>query len=387
MTVKSKDFYSKYNPFYASIKERKLLSGEGSKKKTQKLIFDLAGSGLTYEVGDSVGVYPRHDPYLIKKTLKAAQATGEEPISLKGEKELVSFFDCLSAKINVTTISLKLLKAVSENQTNLQKKQMLFDLMEEEKKEDLKEYLQKHEMWDFLLAHEEVTFTPQELVDLSMPLLPRFYSIASSQNYVGEEVHLILAPVTYDSNGHPRHGVCTHYLSQLVPFNQFEVPIFIQPSHGFHLPSDPSIPLIMIGPGTGIAPFRAFLQERIHQKAKGKNWLFFGEWHRQTEFFYEEEWMREVQKENLILDLAFSRDQAEKIYVQNKMWQKGEEIYRWLNEEQASLYVCGDAKKMAKDVEAMLLAIIQKFGAFDLIEARDYIKQLRQQKRYLRDVY
>ena len=384
----SDSLYSKQNPFYASIKARMPLSKVGSQKNTQHIVLDLVGSGLTYEVGDSIGVLPRHDPQLVAKTLLAAKATGNELIHLKTTGELSSFSEYLTAKANITTINLKLLKAVLERQTNLEKKQALIQLTQEEERENLKSYLEKHELWDFLLYHEEVTFQAQEFVDVLMPLLPRFYSIASSQRYVGDEVHLTLAPVSYDSNGHPRRGVCTHYLSQLVELHQPEVPIFVQPSHGFRLPTDHTTPLIMIGPGTGIAPFRAFLQERVHHhQAKGKHWVFFGEWNRQTDFFYEEEWLEWMEKGHLMLDLAFSRDQAEKVYVQHKMWEQGEQLYRWLHEDQAYLYVCGDAQRMAKDVEAMLLTILQEFGRQELAEARDYVKRLRQQKRYLRDVY
>jgi len=379
--------YSKQNPFLASLKVREPLAKAGSKRNTQHLVLDLTGSGLTYEVGDSLGVWPRHHATFVHMTLQAAQATGHEKVTLKNSEETFSIQECLTAHCNISTISPKLFKAVLERQTNHEKKQFLQELSQEEQRESLKIYLAKHEVWDFLLAHQEVVFTPQELVDLLMPLLPRFYSIASSQRYVGEEVHLTIAPVGYDSNGFPRQGVCTHFLCQQVELHQPEIPVFIQPSHGFRLPEDQAKSLIMIGPGTGIAPFRAFLQERMHQQAKGKHWLFFGEWNRQTDFFYEEEWMTWAQQGRLLLDLAFSRDQPDKVYVQHKMWKQGEQLYHWLQEEEAILYVCGDAQRMAKDVEAMLLKIIQEFGKHDALAAREYIKRLRQQKRYLRDVY
>jgi sulfite reductase (NADPH) flavoprotein alpha-component len=217
--------------------------------------------------------------------------------------------------------------------------------------------------------------------------LPRFYSISSSQRCVGEEIHLTVAPLEYESNGHKRRGVCTHYLCQLVELHDPVIPIFVQSSHGFNLPQDLHIPLVMIGPGTGVAPFRAFMQERLlHHQSKGRHWLFFGEWNRDYDFFYEEDWLEFSKQGHLRLGLAFSRDQEQKVYVQHKMWEAGEELFQWL-EEGAYLYVCGDAQRMAKDVEVALQSIIQEFGKKEAQAAKEYIKHLRQQKRYLRDVY
>ncbi|WP_068468541.1 sulfite reductase [Candidatus Protochlamydia phocaeensis] len=379
--------YNKQNPFLASIKERYSLSKPGSKKKTQHLVLDLRGSGLTYEVGDSVGVFPRHDLELVAKTLQAMKMTGQELIQAKSDGELMPLGRFLTEKANITDISPKLLREVFARQSDVDKKHQLSLLLEEGNREQLKSYLERHEVWDFLAFHSEVEFAPQEIADLLMPLLPRFYSISSSQRYVGEEVHLTVAPLEYESNGHKRRGVCTHYLCCLVELHDPVVPIFIQPSHGFRLPADLHTPMIMVGPGTGVAPFRAFLQERIlHHQSKGKHWLFFGEWNRAHDFFYEEDWRIFEQCGNLRLNLAFSRDQDQKIYVQNHMLEQGEEFYQWL-EEGAYLYVCGDAQRMAKDVEAALHAIIQEYGSKEPHEAKEYIKRLRQQKRYLRDVY
>lgn len=379
--------YNKQHPFLASIKERYALSKPGSSKNTQHLVLDLRGSGLTYEVGDSIGVFPRYDPEIVAKTLKAAKATGQEWIQIKQTQEWMALADFLAVKGNITDVSPKLLKEVHARQIDADKKHDLEVLLEENNREALKTYLGRHEVWDFLLTHAEVTFTAQELADLLMPMLPRFYSISSSQRYVGEEVHLTIAPLEYESSGHKRRGVCTHYLCELVEIGDPVVPVFIQPSHGFRLPGNVEAPMLMIGPGTGIAPFRAFLQERIlHHRTKGKHWLFFGEWNRSYDFFYEEDWRLFQTHGHLRLDLAFSRDQEEKVYVQHKMFEQGEELYSWL-EEGAYLYVCGDAQRMAKDVEATLHGIIQEYGQRDAQGAKEYIKLLRQQKRYLRDVY
>jgi sulfite reductase (NADPH) flavoprotein alpha-component len=379
--------FNRQNPYLASIKDRYTLSKPGSKKRTQHLIIDLRDSGITYQAGDSIGIYPKHDLELVSKTLLALRANGNERILLKQAEESLSIAEFLTEKANITDISPKLFREITVRQPDAEKKHVLEELQREENRETLKAYLEKHEVWDFLIANEEVFFTPQELADLLMPLLPRFYSISSSQRYVGEEVHLTIASFEYESNGHKRRGVCTHYLCQLTELHVPNVPIFVQPSHGFHLPHDHQIPLVMIGPGTGVAPFRAFLQERLlHHHTKAKHWLFFGEWNRQYDFIYEEDWLEFSKWGHLHIDLAFSRDQEKKIYVQHKMWEKGEELYRWL-EEGAYLYVCGDAQRMAKDVEAMLQAIVQEFGKKEPQEAKEYIKHLRQQKRYLRDVY
>jgi sulfite reductase (NADPH) flavoprotein alpha-component len=379
--------YNKQNPFLASIKGRYPLSKPGSQKNTQHLILDLRGSNITYAVGDSIGVFPQHDVELVNKTLQALRTTGNEIIRCKQTGESISLSEYLKSKANITDISPKLFREVTTRQHDSDKKHQLEQLRKEENRDAFKAYVGKHEVWDFLIANEEVTFSPQEFVDLLMPLLPRFYSIASSQKFVGEEVHLTIAPLEYESNGHKRRGVCTHYLCELVDIHAPVIPVFVQPSHGFHLPQDHHAPMVMIGPGTGIAPFRAFLQERLmHYQSKGRHWLFFGEWNRAYDFFYEEDWFEFSQWGHLRLDLAFSRDQPHKIYVQHKMWESGEELFQWI-EKGAYLYVCGDAQRMAKDVEAMLQTVVQEFGRKEPPEAKEYIKQLRQQKRYLRDVY
>lgn len=379
--------YNKQYPFLASIKERYPLSKSGSKKNTQHLVLDLRGSGIQYEVGDSIGIFPQHDSELVDKTLQALKVTGKEIIQNKQTGELISLVDYLTIKANITDIGPKLFREIAARQTDGDKKHELEKLQQENNREAYKAYLQKHEVWDFLLANEEVHFTLQEFADLLMPLLPRFYSISSSQKFVGEEVHLTVAPLEYESNGHKRRGVCTHYICELVELHAPVVPIFVQHSHGFNLPRDPHAHLVMIGPGTGIAPFRAFMQERLHHhQSKGRHWLFFGEWNRAYDFFYEDDWLAFSQQGHLRLDLAFSRDQESKVYVQHKMWEAGEELFQWL-EEGSYLYVCGDAQRMAKDVETMLQAILQEFGKKDMQVAKEYIKHLRQQKRYLRDVY
>ncbi|MBA3721614.1 MAG: sulfite reductase [Parachlamydiaceae bacterium] len=381
------NFYTKQNPYFASIKERYNLSKPGSKKNTQHLVLDLKGSDLKYEVGDSIGIFPHHDPELVLKTLNAMKTTGNEHVHTKQTQEQMLFFDFLMKKANITDISPKLFKETHHRQKNSEKKHQLELLLQEDNREAFKHYISEHEVWDFLLGHEEVEFTPQEFADLLMPMLPRFYSISSSQKLVGEEVHLTVAPLEYESRGHKRRGVCTHYLCSMIELHNPIIPVFIQPSHGFKPPEDINAPIIMIGPGTGIAPFRAFMQERVlFHNSHGKHWLFFGEWNRDYDFFYEEDWNHFASRSNLKLALAFSRDQNHKIYVQHKMLDHGEELFEWL-EGGAYFYVCGDAQQMAKDVELALHSIIQEYGLMDAQASKEYIKKLRHQKRYLRDVY
>lgn len=374
--------YSRLNPFIASVKERYRLSKPGSGKNTQHVTLDLSGSGITYNPGDSIGIYPLNDPHLVEWTLFAMKANGEERVMDKNG-EPFSLREFFQKKANITEISRKLLTVVSQRQVNSLKKEKLEQLMSEGSKEALKEYLAIHEVWDFLEEHVEVHFTPQELCDLLMPLLPRFYSISSSQAVVGDEIHLTVAMLEYETNQTQRRGVCTHYLCNLVPLHEKSVPIFIQPHHGFTLPENKGTAMIMIGPGTGIAPFRSFMQERVSQQATGKNWLFFGEWNQAYDFFYESYW-RELESKGLLkIDTAFSRDQETKLYVQHRIFEKGQEIWEWLSQG-AVLYVCGDAERMAKDVDATLHQIVEHFGKTD---PKAYMKQLRQEKRYLRDIY
>lgn len=377
--------YTRTHPFDASLKRRKKLSREGSQKNTYELIIDLKDSGLTYQVGDSVGIYPQNDPHVVEWTLRAMRAKGDEMVY---DKTGVSYIlrDFLLKKANITEISRKFIAEVALKQTDPVKKQKLDQLFQEHYKEDLKTFINSHELWDFLEDNSEVYFEPQVLCSMLMPLLPRLYSISSSQNVVGNEIHLAVAMLEYQSNSHMRRGVCTHFICNLASIGESNLPIYIQPHHGFTLPEDSSRSLIMIGPGTGVAPFRAFMQERIHQNAKGRHWLFFGEWSRAFDYFYEDYWQELQSRGCLKVDLAFSRDQQDKVYVQHRMWEAGEELFQWL-EEGACLYVCGDAQKMAKDVEAILLQVIQLHGKLDEVGAKAYLKNLRAEKRYLRDVY
>lgn len=378
--------YNKANPFLACIKERVNLCGEGSQKRTFHIVLDLKGSGIVYQAGDSIAVQPKNDPVIVEKMLRLLHATGEEVISDKHTKEPVQLKDYLTRKVNLAEVPRKLIAELAKRQTDPIKKERLEFLFGETQKESLKEYQAAHEVWDALAENEEVRFLAVEVCHLLQPLLPRFYSIASSMSKVGEEVHLLVAELSYETNGYLRNGICTHYLCRRAPLDAPVIPVYIQPSHGFILPDQGEASIIMIGPGTGVAPFRAFMQERQAKQGNGFNWLFFGERHRALEFFYEEEWEELCAAGQLRLDVAFSRDQEHKMYVQHKMLECGKELFDQL-ENNAYLYVCGDAHRMAKDVDAALHLIAKVHGDMDDAGAKEYVKKLRAEKRYLRDIY
>ena len=378
--------YSKSNPFFARIKDRYNLCKEGSKKTTFHVVLDLEGSGIVYQTGDSIAVQPTNDPLIVQTMLAQLKASGDDMIADKQTKEPVLLKDYLTKKVNLAEVPKKLIAELSKRQTNQQKRERLEFLCSEGQRELLKEYQAAHEVWDALEENEEVAFAAEELCHMLQPLLPRFYSIASSMAHVGNEVHLLIAELNYVTNGHTRSGVCTQYLCRREQLDCPVVPVYIQPSHGFTVPENGEASMIMIGPGTGVAPYRAFMQERQFRQATGLNWLFFGEWHQATEFFYEKEWDALTAKGSLRLDAAFSRDQGHKIYVQHKMLEHGKELFEQL-ESGAYLYVCGDAHRMAKDVDAALHLIVQMHGNLNEAGAKDYVKKLRAAKRYLRDIY
>jgi sulfite reductase (NADPH) flavoprotein alpha-component len=257
-------------------------------------------------------------------------------------------------------------------------------LLAEDKKGEFEKFLHGREVVDFL-KFAPGKFTPKEFVSLLRKLQPRLYSISSSPKAHAGEVHLTVAAVRYESHGRTRKGVCSTFLADRVEPGGM-VPVFVQTSHGFRLPNDPATPIIMVGPGTGIAPFRAFLEERRAIGASGKNWLFFGDQTRASDFLYEEE-LTVLQRDGFVrLDLAFSRDQTDKIYVQNRMLEQAADLWKWL-EAGAHFYVCGDAKRMARDVDTALHQIVQTAGGKSAEDAAAYIQNLKSQKRYQRDVY
>lgn len=378
--------YNKNNPFPASIKERYSLCKHGSQKNTHHVSLDLSGSDISYNVGDSIAIYPQHDPLLVKRTIHALDLSATDKIFDKHSEREMTLEEYLSSHSNITDINRKLIAEMAARQTNPQKKEHLEFLLAEGNRDPLKEYQGNRELWDFLNENKEVHFDLNELSQFLQPMIPRFYSIASSMRAEKETIDLTVSYVKYTSNNHLRLGVCSHYLCDMAPLHQAVVPIYVQASHGFNLVEDLNTDIIMIGPGTGIAPYRGFMQERVKTNATGKNWLFFGEWNRAYDYFYESFWSNLENEGKLKVDLAFSRDQPHKVYVQHRMLEKGKEFFEWL-EKGACVYVCGDAHRMAKDVDAALHQIIMEHGNRDEQAAKAYVKQLRADKRYRRDVY
>lgn len=374
--------FDRHNPYFASLKEIYKLNSEGSCKETYHVILD---STIPYKVGDSVAILPSHDYPLVKKTLSVLKAHGDETITDKKSGEKRTLKEHLTTKANITKVHSSLLQEVAKRTTVEEKSKWIVELFQKDRHDALNAYLHSFELWDFLEEHSEVHFTPQEIVDLLPPLLPRFYSISSSPLMHKGEIHLTVAMTDYTTRGVLRHGVGTHYLCRIAKVGSKEIPLYIQSAHDFTLPQDES-PVIMIGPGTGVAPFKAFVEEILSLESKRKSWLFFGERSQKTDFFYKDLWAKAANCSQFKLSAAFSRDQDHKIYVQDRMKEESKELFRWI-EEGAYIFVCGDAHRMAKDVEETLVQIIEKEGHLSEVEARAYLRNLRKTKKYLRDVY
>lgn len=369
---------NKSNPYAAALITNKRLSGEQSAKDIRHFEFDLSDSGLKYEAGDALGVIPVNEPSLVSLLLTQLNADYQTPVPGFDR----SLGDLLTYQFEISEPSRKLIEWVGQNTTN----QELRHVLQHDDKDALGVWLWGKDTLDLLQLELTRTLTVPEFVALLRPLQHRAYSISSSSKAHPNQVHLTVASVRYHSGGRNRGGVCSTYLAERV--RRGEKPaIFISPNKAFRVPANNSAPLIMVGPGTGIAPFRAFLQERQATGAQGKNWLFFGDQHQEHDFIYQDELL--AWRDNGLLtrlDLAFSRDQEKKIYVQSRMLEQGAELYAWL-QEGAYLYVCGDASRMAKDVDNALYEVVRQFGGLSTERAADYVDQLKKEKRYLRDVY
>jgi sulfite reductase (NADPH) flavoprotein alpha-component len=373
--------YTRANPFPAKVAVNRSLCGEGSEKDTRHFELDLKGWGLNYDVGDSMTVWPTNDPALADEIINKIGAKGDETVKgAAGEKALreVLVHDC-----RITQTTPKFLKAIAERAVN--GAPLLTELLKPERKQDLDTYLWGMEVVDFLIEHPSIKWTPQDLVDTLAKLLPRMYSISSSLKAHPDQVHFTIDVVHYESRGRQRKGVCSTFLAERA--DKTPVPVFPNASK-FRLPEDGNTPIIMVGPGTGVAPFRAFLQERKATGAKGKNWLFFGSQHKHCNYFYDDEFEK-MKNDGFLsrLDLAWSRDSAAKSYVQHKMLESADEIWKWMDGEGAHFFVCGDARRMAKDVDAALRKIIQDKGGKSEEQTNEYVEKLKADKRYKRDVY
>jgi sulfite reductase (NADPH) flavoprotein alpha-component len=382
-TPSSPAAYNRANPFLARITANYSLTAEGSNKDTRHIVVHLGASGIQYVPGDSLGVVPRNFPGAVDELLSQLGLDGstsiEQPTGSLPLREL------LIRQYALNRVSKKFVKSVLERLPEGEAKFKLGEVVANDEAFD--DYIFTRDYTDVLVEYP-VMFTAQEFLPLANKIAPRLYSIASSPKAHPGEVHLTVAVVNYTTHGRRKYGLASGFLAEGQAMNQDELPVYIQPTKHFHMPA-PDAAMIMVGPGTGIAPFRAFLEERAITGAKGKNWLFFGDQKKSTDFLYEAEFA-EMQRQGILtrFDTAFSRDQAEKIYVQNRMQENGAEMWKWL-QEGAYFYVCGDAKRMAKDVHQMLITIAQEHGGMTPEAAKEYIEVqfAKTEKRYLKDVY
>jgi sulfite reductase (NADPH) flavoprotein alpha-component len=379
-TAAPKSQYSRKNPFPAKLVVNRLLTAADSSKETRHYEISIAGSELSYEAGDALSIVPTNCPDLVAAIINAIGCTGDEIEPVNGESMRLS--DALRTQFEIKLPSKELVQEIATRSGN----QELNGLLSTGDKEALSNYLWGRDTLDLLLQNPLCEFAAAEFIALLKPLQHRAYSISSSGKMHADTVHLTVASVRYDSFDRQHKGVCSTFLADLVDA-ETEVRCFFTPNKVFRVPEDNSLPMIMVGPGTGVAPFRAFLQERQYRKATGKNWLFFGDRNAATDFIYRDE-LEAMQADGVLtrLDLAFSRDQAEKIYVQDKMREHGAELFAWL-EQGGYFFVCGDAYYMAKDVDKALLDVIAEHGKLTEAQAVDYVNQLKKHKRYVRDVY
>ncbi|MED3884798.1 assimilatory sulfite reductase (NADPH) flavoprotein subunit [Priestia aryabhattai] len=372
--------YSRTNPFKAEVLENLNLNGRGSNKETRHLELSLEGSGLTYEPGDSLGIYPENDPELVDLLLNEFKWDASESVTVNKEGETRPLREALLSNFEITVLTKPLLKQAAELTGNDKLKALV------ENREELKAYTQGRDVIDLVRDFGPWNVSAQEFVAILRKMPARLYSIASSLSANPDEVHLTIGAVRYEAHGRERKGVCSVLCSErLQPGDT--IPVYLQSNKNFKLPQNQETPIIMVGPGTGVAPFRSFMQEREETGAKGKSWMFFGDQHFVTDFLYQTEWQKWLKDGVLTkMDVAFSRDTEEKVYVQNRMLEHSKELFQWL-EEGASFYVCGDKTNMARDVHNTLVEIVETEGKMSREEAEAYLAEMKKQKRYQRDVY
>jgi len=374
--------YSKKNPYPAEVLENINLNGRGSNKETRHLVLSLEDSGLTFEPGDSLAILPENDPELVDSLIKELGWNPEESVQINEEGDIYSLRKALLSKFEITRLTKSFIQAAAELFHNEELKKLAAPGNEEK----VKAYIDGRDLLDFVRDFRPVQLKPVDFIHILRKLPARQYSIASSLKANPDEVHLTISTVRFQAHGRNRKGVCSSQIAERIQPGDM-LPIYVDQNPNFKLPSNPDTPIIMIGPGTGVAPFRAFLQEREAEGITGKSWLFFGDQHFSSDFLYQVEWQKWLKNGVLTkMDVAFSRDQAEKVYVQHRMLEKRKEFYQWL-EDGAVVYVCGDEKHMARDVHQTILTILEKEGGLTSEQAAVYIDQMRKQKRYQRDVY
>lgn len=369
--------YSKGTPLTAQLALNQKITGRYSEKDVRHIEIDLADSGLRYQPGDALGVWYENDPVLVDELLGLLWLKGDEPVTVDGKTLLLAQALCRHFELTQNTA------IIVDKYAALSRDEKLIALLAD--KTELQYYAHNTPIVD-MVRQAPADLNADQLITLLRPLAPRLYSIASSQAENETEVHITVGIVRYDIDGRPRSGGASGFLADRLDIDG-DVRVFIEHNDNFRLPASPETPVIMIGPGTGIAPFRAFMQQRDAEGATGENWLFFGNPHFTDDFLYQVEWQRYV-KEGLLthIDLAWSRDQPQKIYVQDKLREKGAEVWRWI-QQGAHIYVCGDANRMAKDVEKALLDVVAEHGGMDAEQADEFLSELRFARRYQRDVY
>lgn len=369
--------FNKRNPFQAEIIDRIKLNGRGSSKENFHVEISLEGSGLSYEPGDSLGVFSKNNSALVDEIISKLKFNADDKVVIN-ESEL-SLNDALINNFELTILT----PIVLENYFKITNNNKLKEFLDNEAL--LHDYITGRDVLD-LISEFPSDISVNQFFSILRKLSPRLYSISSSFKAFPDEVHLTVNAVQFERTNRKREGVCSNFLTQRIKEDD-RLSVYVEKNDHFRLPKDSNIPIIMIGPGTGVAPFRAFIQEREYISANGKNWLFFGDQHFTTDFLYQEEWLR--YKKNGILtnmDVAFSRDQSQKVYVQHKMYEKSRELFRWI-EEGAFIYICGDKKNMATDVKRALYNIISKEGGHTDESASIYFDNLKKSKRLLEDVY
>lgn len=374
---------SRDNPVSSRVLSRKLISKNGSSKATYHLTVDLKTFKKPFMEGDAFAIFPENDSQYVNKILALLNLKGDQLIIHPKTQKNLSLVTYLKTCVNLNKIHPKLLSNIQSQATENQS--LLKKLLDPVNKEQKKTFLQEHDLLSSLKTFLPTNLCTQSFCESMLPMLPRFYSCASSYDHNPQTVDFVISTFHYEIQNETKAGVGSDFLCHQADIKKTPISIYLQKNATFQLPKDPSIPIIMIGPGTGVAPFRAFMQKRALQKSS-KNWLFFGERHRSFDYYYEDEWLLYQKNGLLDVSLAFSRDQKQKIYVQHRLFEERKKLLSWLDEG-AIIYVCGDAKHMEKDVKNTLLEIFTKELSLDADQAKYYLADLRNQKRYLTDVY
>ncbi|WP_338448124.1 sulfite reductase subunit alpha [Niallia oryzisoli] len=374
--------YSRTNPFSAKVLNNINLNAEGSAKEIRHIELSLEGSGLSYEPGYALGVVPSNDPELVSAILEEMKWDADTSVVINKQGETLPLKEALTSYFEITLLSKKILLQASELTGN----EELKNLTLAENADQLKEYTNGRDLLDMLRDFGPWNASAQDVVSLLRKMTPRLYSIASSIAAHPNEVHLTIGAVRYTAHGRDRKGVCSVQVAERIQEGD-TLPVFVQPNKHFHLPEDKAADIIMVGPGTGIAPFRSFIEERAVSQATGRSWLFFGDQHEATDFIYKEE-LEMYQRDGVLtkLETAWSRDTEKKVYVQNKMLDNSKDLFDWI-QNGAYFFVCGDKQRMAKDVHSALIDVIEKEGAMSREDAEAYLNDMQKQGRYQRDVY